>query len=144
MATGQLTNSNGQPVEGTVAVMVWPNETFNRTPRVGSAVLAPTVGWAAAGADGSFALRVDSSQIGAHHVGQDGVVNLEAIGWTSTSGNNFSLGGGVQIAPLLGINLSVNTGYSASDNLHYRLKADGTVCGDNAVPTLASNMNSAR
>ena len=50
----------------------------------------------------------------------------------------------MQIAPLLGINLSVNTGYSASDNLNYRLVVPGTVCGDNAVPSLASNMNSGR
>ena len=66
--------------------------------------------------------------------------------WTriSTSGNNFSLGGGVQIAPLLGINLSVNTGYSSSHYLNYRLVAPGTVCGDNAAPSLASNINSGR
>lgn len=50
----------------------------------------------------------------------------------------------VQIAPLLGINLSVNTGYSSSHYLNYRLVAPGTVCGDNAAPSLASNINSGR
>ncbi len=340
VATGQLTDSYGQPASGTVAVMAWPNETYNRTLRIGSAVPTPTVGWVAAGPDGSFTLRVDASKIRADYVGPDGVVNLEAIGWTSTSqgrwafpahiggtalsssaaspatavasirlvakdapssvqagwvgarsnainpsvgplypcsyvlqstydamvvigytrpygadtgwmtddsshgwtlgaaisssgaygswsasgsstvtngvsftwvesvsyrdyrveerygkyrlacqsgytndwwervqyatggyqstnvsntsftycvqvpagvwtrvstsGNNFSLGGGVQISPLLGINLSVDTGYSSSHTLNYRLVATGKVCGDNATPTLASNMNSSR
>ena len=50
----------------------------------------------------------------------------------------------MQIAPLLGINLSVNTGYSSSHYLNYRLVAPGTVCGDNEAPSLASNINSGR
>lgn len=85
VATGQLTDSHGQPGSGTVAVMAWPNEAYNRTLRIGSAVPTPTVGWAAAGSDGSFTLRVDASKIGADYVGPEGVVNLEAIGWTPTS-----------------------------------------------------------
>ena len=50
----------------------------------------------------------------------------------------------MQITPLLGINLAEDTGYSSSHYLNYCLVATGTVCGDNAAPSLASNIDSSR
>ena len=73
-------------------------------------------------------------------------VPVSAGVWTlsSTSANAFSLSGGVKIAGTLGIDLSVATDYSSSHTINYRLVSTGTVCGDNAVPSSASNANTSR
>lgn len=85
VATGTLEDGGGHPTPGLVAVLAWPNETFNRTLSPGSSVATPTVGWARTAADGSFAVRVDPASIAADFTGANGVVNFSAIGWTSKS-----------------------------------------------------------
>jgi len=85
VATGKLTDSQGRGVTGTVAVLAWPNEAFNRTLHVGDRVTTPTVGWAPAGTDGSFSIRVDPTRVGVDYLRPDGTVNLDAVGWTQTS-----------------------------------------------------------
>lgn len=90
VAVGTLVDADGLPAAGTVAVTAWPDETFNRTLGIGSQVVTPTVGWARAGSDGSFTLRVDPRLLGADYVSPDGVVNLVAIGWTQTSQGSWA------------------------------------------------------
>lgn len=85
VATGTLEDGAGHPTPGLVAVLAWPNETFNRTLGPGSSVPTPTVGWARTAADGSFTVRVDPTSIGADYVSANGIVNFTAIGWTSKS-----------------------------------------------------------
>ena len=63
---------------------------------------------------------------------------------SSSSGNHFSTSAGVQIASIIGINLSLDTNYDTSHILSYRLAGDGKVCGDNNVPAFASNVTTAR
>lgn len=61
-----------------------------------------------------------------------------------TTGNHFKAAGGVKIAPILGIDLSMDSNYASTHILTYKLVADGKVCGDNNVPAYASNVNSSR
>src|SRR6266508_2254430 len=83
VASGRLLDAGGRPSPGTVALVAWPNDASNRAAGVGATVLTPTVGWAAAGSDGSFSLRLDPTLVTADYVNADGRVNLEAIGWAS-------------------------------------------------------------
>lgn len=63
---------------------------------------------------------------------------------TKSGGKHFSTSVGVKIASELGINLSMDSNYDSSHTLYYKLVADGKVCGDNAVPSMASNVRSSR
>jgi hypothetical protein len=62
----------------------------------------------------------------------------------SGSGNHYTNGGGVNIYGLIGINLSIDTNYDQNHIMYYRLASAGRICGDNAVPSLASNVNTTR
>jgi hypothetical protein len=84
VATGVLRSGSGAPTSGTVAVIAWPNETYNRSTQ-SDVVPTPTVGWTTAGSDGSFTLRVDQSRISSQYVNPNGQVNFEAVGWNATS-----------------------------------------------------------
>jgi hypothetical protein len=110
VATGKLTDSQGRGVTGTVAVLAWPNEAFNRTLRVGDRVTTPTVGWAPAGTDGSFSIRVDPTRVGVDYLRPDGTANLDAVGWTQASQGSWAFSAqirapavahGVQTSPAL-------------------------------------------
>ncbi len=61
-----------------------------------------------------------------------------------TTGNHFTAAAGVKIAPILGIDLSMDSNYASTHILKYRLAANGKVCGDNNVPAYASNVNTGR
>jgi hypothetical protein len=56
-------------------------------------------------------------------------------------GNSFSLGGGVNIAPWIGINLSVTTSYDSARALYYSITSPTSLCGDNAVPGIAGQIS---
>ncbi len=59
----------------------------------------------------------------------------------SSSGNHFSMSGGVLTAGVLGINLSLDTNYDSSRVMYYYISTNEEVCGDNATPSSASNVN---
>jgi hypothetical protein len=61
---------------------------------------------------------------------------------TTSDGYSYSLAGGVLIAPLLGINLSLNTTYSENRTISYRYASSYKVCGNNDVPSRASRIRS--
>ena len=63
---------------------------------------------------------------------------------TQSSGNHFSSSAGVKSAAGLGINLSVDTNYDSSHILKYRLVAAGKTCGNNALPAIASQVQTKR
>lgn len=98
VATGRLLDADGRPSPGTVALVAWPNEAWNRAAGVGATIPTPTVGWAAAGSDGWFTLRIDPALVTVDYVNTDGRVNLEAIGWTSNHQGSWSFA-----APIPGV-----------------------------------------
>ena len=51
---------------------------------------------------------------------------------------------GVKSAAALGIDLSVDTNYSSTHVLKYRLVASGKLCGTNDVPARASEVQTSR
>lgn len=65
--------------------------------------------------------------------------------WTrsSSQGQHYSLGGGVRISGFLNIDLSVDTNYGTTRELHYEVASPAQVCGDNDVPSRASKVKTA-
>lgn len=100
VATGTLFDAGGRPAPGYIAVLAWPNEDYSRTLRVGDVVNTPTIGWTKSGLDGSFALRMDGSRLGADFIRPDGTVNMTAVGWTASSQGTWSF---TTRAPALGL-----------------------------------------
>jgi hypothetical protein len=83
VSSGQLLGGNGSPVSGTVAALAWPTSTNLKKLHSGQSVAVPTVGWAVAGADGQFSLRVDAKRVTSQYRTASGEVNLEVIGWAA-------------------------------------------------------------
>jgi hypothetical protein len=90
IATGRLLDAAGRPSAGTVAVIAWPSEAWNRAVQVGDSIPTPTVGWGEARDDGSFTLTVDPTLITREYVNADGHVNVEAIGWVGDRQGSWS------------------------------------------------------
>jgi hypothetical protein len=63
---------------------------------------------------------------------------------SSSNGNHYHQSIGVKLAPIIGINLSSDSNYDSSHILYLRLTANGMVCGNDAVPSLASKVESSR
>jgi hypothetical protein len=63
---------------------------------------------------------------------------------SASSGNHYHLSVGVKIGGVIGIDLSSDSNYDASHILYLRLTANGKVCGNDAVPSLASKVESNR
>ncbi|MCI0426060.1 MAG: hypothetical protein L0Z47_09480 [Actinobacteria bacterium] len=60
---------------------------------------------------------------------------------TSSSGNSFSLSGGVQAAGIIGINLSATHGYQTSVKISYTQSSAKKLCGNNALPASAGRID---
>jgi hypothetical protein len=90
VATGRLLDASGRPSAGTVALIAWPNEEWNRSVQAGDTIPTPTVGWGDALGDGSFSLTVDPALVPSDYVNADGRVNLEAIGWIGDRQGSWS------------------------------------------------------
>jgi hypothetical protein len=80
---GQLSDAAGRAVNGRVAILAWPGETFLRSLRDGVVFATPTVGWARTAADGRWSADANPTLIPREYVEPDGKVNFVAIGWTS-------------------------------------------------------------
>jgi hypothetical protein len=63
---------------------------------------------------------------------------------SSSNGNHYHQSIGVKLAPIIGINLSSDSNYDSSHILYLRLTANGKICGNDAVPSLASKVESSR
>jgi hypothetical protein len=63
---------------------------------------------------------------------------------SASNGNHYRLSVGVKIAGVLGIDLSSDSNYDSSHILYLRLTANGKVCGNDTVPSLASKVESGR
>jgi hypothetical protein len=59
---------------------------------------------------------------------------------TSSSGNHFALGFGVDASPYIGIDLSLDTNYGSTRTLYIRQTVSRHVCGSNNVPSLAGRI----
>ena len=67
------------------------------------------------------------------------------INWfrNGSNGKHFSMSAGVLAYSALGINLSLDSNYDSGRSLWYSISTNEHVCGDNAVPSMASNVNTA-
>jgi hypothetical protein len=83
VATGRLLDAMGKPTAGMVAALAWPNEDFLRTLGIGDAFQRPTVGWARAGDDGRFKLKVDAKLVTKPFHRSDGQLDIEIVAWSS-------------------------------------------------------------
>jgi len=59
---------------------------------------------------------------------------------TLTSGNTYQVSAGVQSAPVISINLSMNTNYGSTRILYYEQTVTRHLCGSNGVPALAGRI----
>lgn len=78
---GHVVDASGRPVAGEVAVLAWPSEATQHRFHDGDTIPVPTVGYARASKDGSFAVRLARGDIPAAFVSETGQVNLELVGW---------------------------------------------------------------
>jgi hypothetical protein len=85
VATGTLANAAGTATSGWVAALAMPGEQFNKSLKIGDRIPTPTVGWAAAGGDGAFTLRVDQNLFPRGYLSPTGQANLELIAWNGTT-----------------------------------------------------------
>jgi hypothetical protein len=61
---------------------------------------------------------------------------------TTSDGSSYSLGAGVLISALIGINLGLSTNYSETRTISYFYNGNYKVCGNNDVPSRASRVRS--
>lgn len=100
VATGTLRDESGKPTAGTVALNVLPNPSQNRKLKKGDALPVRTVGWATAGSDGRFELRVDLKGINRKlHVNRGGGISFEVVGWTADRQGTTFVAGSLEGAP---------------------------------------------
>jgi hypothetical protein len=85
VASGTLRDRAGAALPGWVALLAWPTEKVTRTVGIGQSVAIPTVGWARAGSDGRFSVRIDPKLIPDGYLSDQGQVDLDVLGWTATA-----------------------------------------------------------
>ena len=138
VATGTLLNASGRPIAGRVAVTAWVNDSVNRNLKVGDSVAAPTVGWANAGNDGLFTLRVDPSKVGADYLRPDGTVNLIAYGWTNKSQGNWAFTASVATPIGSASSGAATSNGSAASPVQFQLRAGNRLMTSQDVQAKAS------
>jgi hypothetical protein len=62
--------------------------------------------------------------------------------WDRNQNNLRTFGGGMNLAGLIGIDLSAQTGASQEASVHYRFRRPGRVCGDDSVPADSGRVRS--
>ena len=85
VAEGTLTDTSGNKAAGLGAALALPGEEINKTQRIGSRIVTPTVGWAASSSDGSFSLRIDPHLVRHGYESAAGIVNLQLVAWNGSS-----------------------------------------------------------
>ncbi len=90
---------------------------------------------------GGFATRTTSSVFSAQQCAN---ISGEVwpVVWLRDQNNLITYGGGMNLAGLIGINLSAQTGASAEASLRYRFRRPGRVCGDDSMPTDSGRVRS--
>ncbi len=85
LVSGTLRDARGRAAAGKVAALAWPDEAFLVQHADGTPFTTPTVGWGRAGNNGRFNLQINQALLPAGYVAASGQVNLDIVGWTSSS-----------------------------------------------------------
>lgn len=84
LATGQLTDSEGNGVPGTVTAVAWPVMEILSNLQTGESANTLTAAWATTDEDGMFTLRIDPKVVMDQHVESNGVVNFDLRAFEGT------------------------------------------------------------
>ena len=118
VATGNLSNAAGAASSGWVAALAMPGEQFNKSLKIGDRIPTPTVGWAAAGSDGAFTLRVDRTLFPRGYLNGTGQANLQVIAWNGTTQTVWFTP--AQVSSVVAAPTRVNSSPSARLNLRMK------------------------
>ena len=121
VANGTLADSRGRATSGTVAALAWPAESLNKTFKVGDRIPTPTVGWASAGANGAFTLRVDRSKVPSGYLSSSGQLDLVVFGWSAGHQGQWSMSTTLSSGSAMGSLAPMSLRASSQANISIRM-----------------------
>lgn len=121
VANGTLADSSGRATSGKVAAVAWPAESLNKTFKVGDRIPTLTVGWATAGVNGAFTLRVDRSRVPSGYLSPSGQLDLVVFGWNSGHLGQWSMSTTLSSAPTASSLVPMSSG-AGSAHISIQLK----------------------